>query len=288
MMAPGVVGSYSEGLDANFFHVVVINSDGAWYHYLRTGDIDTEQDLAAEYSNHINTTAYGSNHVRIIANGSIGWLFINDAYVGDLDLSGLTDPGNVSAVASYFQDDGIAGKSTRFEDFTIRSLRRVYGPRDGSIKHDPDDGFIDEHEASISLTDGIIEGEFSNPYTSWQGHWASGFLLRGRYEEFHAVVIEEDQWWSHWLRLEDSDSSQELAAQQSSWVSVAVPGDNHIRVIALGTKGWLFINDIYIDELDLSGLKTAGPVSAVGGYFKGDGIDGHSTRFEDFTIWSAD
>ena len=287
-------GSWSSGFifrrtDANFFHVVVINSDGAWYHYLRTGDIDTEQDLAAEYSNYIDTTARGSNHIRVIANGSKGWLFINDAYVANLDLSGLIDPGGVSAVGSYFQDDGLAGQSTLFEDFTIRSLRRVYGPRNGSIKHDPDDGFIDDHEASLSLKDGIIEAEFSNPYASSQGDWSNGFLFRNsRSGEFHAVVIEEDQWWNHRLRLGDPDLSQEVETRRSSWVSVAVPGYNRIRIIALGTRGWLFINDIYIDDLDLSGLTTAGRVSAVVGYFRGDGIDGYSTSFQDFTIWSAD
>ena len=286
-------GSWSSGFifrraDANFFHVVVINSDGAWYHYLRTGDIDTEQDLASEYSNHIDTTARGSNHIRIIANGSKGWLFINGAYVASLDLSGLIDPGGVSAVGSYFQDDGLTGKSTLFEDFTIRSLRRVYGARNGSIKHEPDDGFIDEHEVSISLADGIIEAEFSNPYTSLQGDWSNGFVFRGGYNEFHAIIIEEDRWWNHRLRLRDSDSSQELETRLSSWISVAVPGYNHVRIIAIGIQGWLFINGIFIDDLDLSGLTTAGPVSAVGGYFKGDGIQGYSTRFEDFTIWSAD
>ena len=61
----------------------------------------------------------GSNHIRIIALEGEGWLFINGAYVDKLDLSGLLAAGGVHAVGSYFTGHGIAGKSTRFEDFTI-------------------------------------------------------------------------------------------------------------------------------------------------------------------------
>ena len=286
-------GSWSSGFlfrsgRDNTFHVVVVSSNGAWYHYLRTGDVDTEQDLAAEFSNHIDTTRYGNNHIRIIANGSEGWLFINGELAGKLDLSGLTGTGRVSAVGSYFQGHGIAGQSTRFEDFTIRRLAKVYGPRHGDLTHNPDDEFIEEHEASVSLTDGIIEAQFTNPYAGFQGDWSNGFLFRGDYDVFHAVIIEEDRWWHHRLRLGDADNTREIAAQHPDWISTALSGYNHIRIIALGDEGWLFINDIYIDKLDLSGLTGSGQVSAVTNYFTSDGITGYSTRFEDFTIWSAD
>ena len=55
----------------------------------------------------------------------------------------------------------------------------------------------------------------------------------------------------------------------------------------MGGEGWLFINGVYVDRLDLSGGLEAGTVSAVGSYFAGHGIAGKSTRFEGFTIWSA-
>ena len=288
------VGNWSSGFifrktDANVVHIVIVNSNGTWYHYLRTGDVETQQDLAAEYSNHIDTTARGSNHVRIIANGSEGWLFINGAFAGDLNLSGLTDAGSVSAVGSYFQGDGVAGRSTRFEDFAIRSLRRVYGPMDGSIKHDPDDGFIDESEASIWLTEGIIEAEFSNPYTSSQGDWSSGFLFRKPASNtFHAIVIQEDGRWHHDLRLGDADGTQDLTEQYSYQISTTISRSNHIRIIMLGNEGWLFINGTYVGKLDLSELTAPGQVSAITNYFTDDGIAGYSTRIENFTIWSAD
>ncbi len=273
----------------NIVHIVVISSDGAWHHYLRTGNVDTEQDLAAEYSSHINTSRNGSNHIRIISRESEGWLFINGAFIATLELSGLTDPGTVSAIGSYFQNDGIDGKSTRFENFTIKSLRQVYGPREGSIEHDPDDGFIEEHETYTRQADGIIEARFSNPYSSSEGDWSNGFIIRDTdTNAFHAIIIEEDGYWNHRLRLNTLDDSQELATRYSNIISTARNSSNHIRVIALGDQGWLFINGVYVDALDLSGLTEPGYVSAVVSYFTGDGVAGYSTRFEDFTIWSAD
>ena len=288
------VGSWSSGFifrnrDANVVHIVIVNSNGAWYHYLRTGDVATEQDLSAEYSNHIVTALNRSNHVRIIARGPEGLLFINGAFIAHLDLSGLTDSGSVSAVGSYFEDDGLAGKSTRFEDFIVRSLKGAYGPRDGNIEHDPDDGFIDDYETITSLANGIIEANFSNPYASSQGDWSNGFIIRDSGGgEFHAIVIEEDGYWNHRLRTSDADTSQELATQFSNLISTTTNGSNHIRVIVLGDEGWLFINGTHVDKLDLNGRTESGQVSAVASYFTGDGIAGYSTRFEDFTIWSAD
>ena len=276
----------------NEFHIVVVNSNGAWYHYLRTGDVDTEQDLAAEYSNHIDTTPYGNNHIRIIAKGTKGWLFINGAFVGNLDLSGLTGTGSVSAVGAYFQGDGIAGQSTRFEDFTIRSLRKVYGPMDGSMQHDPEDRYIEVHHSATSISDGIFEARFHNPFAINQGNWSHGFQIRTSFASqshySHYVFIQQNGQWRHNLRLGTTEWDDDLAGQYSFGISTAFPSSNLISVIALGTEGWLFINDHFIEKLDLSGWVDKGEARAGIEFINGSGISGYSTRFEDFTIWSAD
>ena len=273
----------------NTFHVIVISSDGWWYHRLRTGEVATTQKLASEYSQHIDTTSFGSNHLRIVTRGSDGWLFINGHFVGELALGGLTDSGDVYAVGSYFRGRGIVGKSTKFEDFTVRSLRQVYGPRDGEVDHDPGDGFIDEYLTYTSIKDGFIEGRFSNPYAQSQGDWSNGFIFRGvDTDSFHALVIEEDGYWNHRLRFNDTEDTMDLATRYSGLISTDSGSNNHIRIIALGNEGWLFINETFLDRLDLSELNESGEVSAVVSYFKGDGLAGYSTRFENFTIWSAD
>ncbi len=288
------VGTWSYGFifrskTANEFHVVGIRNTDIWFHRLRTEDSRASQNLAEAYSSRINTDRQGSNYIRIVARGSEGWLFINDEFQDKLDLSGITEAGSVDVVGAYWRDDAISGESTRFEDFTIRGLSRVFGPRGGSIEHEiQSTGFIDTYNSRTSIADGIIEAEFTNPYAGFQGDWSNGFLFRDNYDDFHAIIIEEDRWWHHRLRLGYTDNSQEMTAQHSDWISTAIGGYNHIQVIALGNEGWLFINDIYIDKLDLSGLTESGRVSAVTNYFTGDGLSGYSTSFKDFTIWSAD
>ena len=223
----------------------------------------------------------------MIASGDRGWLFVNGSYETELDLSGLTGPGSIRLLGAWFKEDELSGGSTPFSDFIVRPLRKTYGPLDGAIEHDPDDGFIDTHRTFTSLADGIIEARFFNPYSAEDGSWSNGFLVRqGDPNEFHAVVVHSRSWWVHRLRTGDIDTQQELAERTSAHISTGPSGSNHIRIIALGAEGWLFINGAYVDRLDLGGGLEAGSVAAVGGYFTGDGIAGKSTRFEEFTIWS--
>ncbi len=270
----------------NASHVIVFHKSGDFRHYLRIGDPDADRLLWTGSSENIRTAHDSENHVRVIASGNTGWLFINGSYEAELDLSGRTAAGSVRLIGAWFDGDELTGHSTRFSGFTVRRLQRAYGPSDGAIEHNPDSGFIDTHRAFTSLTDGVIEARFFNPYPASEGPWSSGFLIRaGRLNEFHAIVFTESGRWYHGLRTGDVYTEQ-LANRESSHISTG-SGGNHIRIIALGAEGWLFINGSYVDKLDLSGWDAAGGVSAVGAYFAGHGIAGRSTRFEDFTIWSA-
>ena len=271
-------------------HAVAIGHfSGNWYHSSIPEGGDGYELVQRNSSSNIRMALNAENHVRMVAQGERGWLFINGVYEVELDLSGLTASGNVTLYA--LADEGTA--STRFAGFTVRALRKAYGPRDGTIDHDPDDGHIDTHRTSTSLADGIIEARLFNPYSTRDGDWSSGFLFRhSDTNEFHAVVIDDNGRWHHRLRTGDVDSTKRLASGFSPHISTNPSGSNHIRsnhirIIALGREGWLFINGTYVDKLDLSGWLEDGSVSAVGSYFTGHGIAGKSTRFEDFTIWSA-
>ena len=166
----------------------------------------------------------------------------------------------------------------------LPASRVVFGPVSGSIAHDPDDGTIDTYHArGVTTADAIIEARFHNPYSRAEGNWSSGFLFRNpRSNWLHAVVVTDDGVWYHIL---GSGSDRErLGAGYSEHIDTGVDGSNFIRVVADGEDGTLSVNGHHVADLDLSGFTEPGAVSAVGAYFTGHGIEGKSTRFEDFTI----
>ena len=60
---------------------------------------------------------------------------------------------------------------------SVRTQTRsyIFGPESGSIEHDPDDGFIDEYDISISIDVAVIEARFFTRYSAQVGEWSSGF-----------------------------------------------------------------------------------------------------------------
>ena len=272
---------------SNPLHAVVIHSSGGWSHYLRTGNPGDNDVVRKDSSSAINTRGTATNHVRVVAAGGAGWLFVNGTHVAELDLSGLTASGSLRLLGAWFDGDETAGGVTPFQNFAVRPLGKVYGPTDGSIAH-ADDGLINVHRTFTSMADGIIEARFFNPYSAQEGSWSSGFLFRqGRSNEFHAVIVDESGRWHHRLRTSVTESAHAVAEGRSSHISTSPSGSNHIRIIAMGDEGWLFINGARVAKLDLGGLLTSGAVSAVGSYFTGHGIPGRATRFEGLTVRSV-
>lgn len=266
-------------------HAIIIGLSGSWIHSILLEGAEEWETAQEAFSSNIKTNPNEENHIRVIAQGARGWLFINGNYEADLELSGITDSGTVSL--GVWSEGPIA--PTRFHDFTIREIRKEYGPHNGTIEHDPDDGNIDTQRTHIRLTDGIFEAQFSNPYSGREGDWSSGFLFRRNDQgQFHGVVVNESAWWYHGLRTGDADHEQEVASEASTYISTGSTGTNHIRIIALGSDGWLFINGNYVGKLRLGGWLEPGSVSAVASYSEGDGVDGESTRYQNFTIWSIE
>ncbi len=168
----------------------------------------------------------------------------------------------------------------------------IFGPVDGEIEHKiHETGYIDGYHAwGVSMEDGIIEARFYNPYSASVGKWSSGFMFRHRRTDdgpkFHIVVITETGYFHHYLRTTgDGESDQRLARRHISQVNTSSRDSNHIRIVAAGREGKLYINGHYIANLQLQGLMEAGSIFAVGNYFTGGGVAGYSTRFKDFAIW---
>ena len=120
-------GSWSYGFmikfkRSNAFEAIFVRSDQKWYHYLREGTVESSQVLdsgSLPYfgTSRIDTDIRGSNTLLIMAFGSQGWLFVNNAFVSALEF--VPEVGDIMAMSGYFSDDEKSGTITRFEDFTI-------------------------------------------------------------------------------------------------------------------------------------------------------------------------
>ena len=271
---------------SNSFHSVFIRSDGYWYHYMRTGTVESSLQIAKHWSTAINKDTNDNNKLQLVVLGDKGWLFINGTFVGQLDFSGITQTGTVKAITGYFKGDTVAGHSTRFESFAVRPLSNGYGPVDGIMEH-IDDGFIDTHRSRVNLSDAVIEANFFNPYSTSIGSWDYGFLFRRSDSNvFHGVGLNSNGYWYHQMRMGTTESNRDMSSQWSSVIDGSASGNNHLRLIALGSDGWLFINDSFIGKLNLSDLVQPGDVVATTGFYNNSKVVGQSTRFEDFTVWA--
>ena len=276
------------GLDN--FHTVELNASETpfWQHARRLDGAGIEVIRSGVLTN-LQTGADARNHVRVVAYGETALLFINGAFTAELDLGGLTGAGGVHIAAFGEMGDSSASRdpvSARFEGFAVRPLSLAFGPENGDIEH-MDDGLIDVLDSEISMSDGVIDATFSNPYPTREGSWSVGFLFRhaGR-NEFHAVIVRSNAKWYYFLRTGDVDSEQRVS-DFSERISTTADGSNRIRLVAIGEDGWLFVNGAFVANLDLSGGSKFGSVEVVGSdYFTGDGIPGRHTRFTDFTIRS--
>ena len=162
---------------------------------------------------------------------------------------------------------------------------RSFGPADGSMRHE-DDGYIEEYSAGVYLEEFSAQATFENPYARSVGEWDYGFLFRWSGEEmFHAVVVASDGWWNHYLRAGSGDRNADPIAQgRVSGLRTSAGDLNEMRIVAAGGRGWFFLNDRLVADLDLSGGAAELDVAVITGYHQGNEIEGHSTRFTGFAV----
>ena len=63
-------------------------------------------------------------------------------------------------------------------------------------------------------------------------------------------------------------------------------GSNLLALILKGNKGYFYLNDAFVTELDLSERTNYGNVYIVTGMLSGDEIGGSMTKYSDFSIWT--
>ena len=164
----------------------------------------------------------------------------------------------------------------------------IRGPLDGSIPHDPDDGYIDVYRIRppVGVRDFVAEVRFFNPYGLDEGKWSHGFMFReGNTEHFQVVGIANGEyggWWFHHIRKEGNHFDEDW--DHSGYIRDGVGEYNDLKLVAQGAEGELFVNGNLVATLDLSRLQIYGESNPIAGYYTGHGVAGAVTRFESLTI----
>ena len=142
--------------------------------------------------------------------------------------------------------------------------RNGFGPVDGAIPHEDDD-YIETYYANVHIRDLSARATFLNP-NSAGGGWDYGFLFRSAGEDrFHAVVVTVNGSWFHYFRNGSADGS-ELDSGHTNALRTWDGASNELRIVAIASVGWLFVNGELVTALDLTDGQVHGGVSLVTDY----------------------
>ena len=128
-----------------------------------------------------------------------------------------------------------------------------------------DDDYIETYYADVHLRDLSVRSTFQNPSSSGGG-WDYGILFRSAGENrFHAVVVTVNGTWFHYLRDGSADGNA-VDSGHTNALRTRDGASNELRLVALASTGWLFVNGEFVTTLDLTDGPTVGGVSLVTDY----------------------
>ena len=266
----------------DLFIQIVVTSERHWSAQVRDGVFTYENQIGGGVLSNLHAGEGGENHLRVVTIGGRGWFFVNGEFIASLDLSDLTQSGDVAVITGAFVDDEVDGKVTRFEDFSITRLNKRYGPADGKLVKEP--GSIGFHNNGVWARDLVVEAEFISP----QGEdWDYGFLIRNsEYDRLDIIGIHGIGYWFHkTTTIGDSEYTTVggLNPFLGSTFRKRVRDRNHLLLMAIGDSGWFFLNNDLVSKLDLSHNMDSGWVSVMGDFF----LDHQgSPEFENFNVWA--
>ncbi|MBN2548148.1 MAG: protein kinase [Anaerolineales bacterium] len=168
----------------------------------------------------------------------------------------------------------------------LESRQQVFGPTDGQLDHNQADGLITLESSSVDLKNFMVEGRFFNPFAASRSSWDYGLLFRstGKDNQYR-LVIKSSQTWVFVSNSGDPDGII-ISEGDLPDLDVSDGGSNFIRLICQEDNGLFYLNDNFVAELDLSGRMFSGDILIATGVYYGDELDGETTRYQGFAVWS--
>ena len=159
-----------------------------------------------------------------------------------------------------------------------------FGPTNGELRHDPSINFIKTEYAGASFSDMVVEATFVNPYSASSNSWDYGFFVRyDRTDDdppFLQFVVSSNRSWA--VKTGAGPPYLSLGGGTVSTLNTGAGSRNHLMVMAIGTRGWFFVNGEHVASVDLSSVSWKGDVAVITGAFAGDEVAGAVTRYEGF------
>ena len=281
---------FSFRMNSTESHMVYISSNGMWYHYARL--IDDDKVVGSGVLNNLDLTENGTNQVGVVFVGDIGWLFVNNKLVADLDLSDVAGAGDIRAVTGVYGPTHMrSGFATNFSLFEIvRPSLILKNPSGALVK---EDGAITELESSKELANSYSTVTMRNPYGPPRP-WSYGFEFRNGegmgYIVFNSRPGSSFNWELkyRWDALESSSASQ-ITSGKASNLKLNAGDSNKLGLMVIDDIGVLYLNDQKVNELNLTSITGSGTNAIGAGFYSGEEdweSDGTRTEFEDFSVWS--
>ena len=248
---------------ARRFFQVVVTSDGQWQLRWREG-ANSESEFISGGTLPSFEEGFGSrNRLWVAAFGQRGLFFVNGEFVSVLDLSKVPDAGDIAVISGAFTDNEVAGASTRYEEFEVVSMTAAT-QLDKDKWHRCEDYFIDTEfrgSAQIGWYHGIIVVDV-NAGTS------------------DSFIVISDATWVHFTGDAPDADLSDASSGSLDEIGAGILPNNRLLMAAFGEKGWIFLNDVFVTQLDLTNSAGAGGVSFLSGDDDGQQV------LQTFKVWT--
>ncbi len=215
--------------------------------------------------------------------------------LGGLYLSAVQDRENAQSRAWRLENELSNARSTmqalenelRIDRSFFSSLTNwqiAYGPQNGSLSHVEDD-FIEVECAGVSQRNFVTGTVFSNPYAASYHAWDYGFLFRdtGGNQQYR-LALHSDRTWDFGLR--EGDNWTFLGEGEVPDLNVGDGQQNSLVLRIKGNGAEFWVNGHFISTLDVADKTVAGDVCVATGIWNGDEVNGKTTRFSNFVVYS--
>ena len=250
--------------EARKYLMVVVSSDARWFLQWRKDDVTHIEVIDQGSVAGLRTSQGDRNRLWLAAFGDRGLLFINREFVSVLDLSVLASSGDIGVITGAYIDSEVAGATTGFEDFEATGLAQAPELED---------------DWWLKCEDYLVVSEFAVPV---QTSWNHGFVsLNYANDTGDAFAVSADATWLHMTEHLPDNGLVTAASGLLADSGAAILPRNLLLLAAFGERGWLFVNDVLVSELDLTNSTGGGII----GFFPDRGED-DSPVIENFNVWT--